>query len=95
MEAILQPCYDNTHGSDRHHLVLKQAQADTEEEQTTSMVGMQQQGTWTQWESVLDNKISWTNIWQGDPNSSNSWSKLFMMSYLAQEISMSGAGVIL
>lgn len=31
------------------------------------MVDMRQQEAWTRWESALDRKISWTDIWQAEP----------------------------
>ncbi|KAI2660206.1 Sterol 3-beta-glucosyltransferase [Labeo rohita] len=31
------------------------------------MVGMRQQGAWTQWELAMDRKISWTELWKAEP----------------------------
>ncbi|CAM4660354.1 unnamed protein product [Leuciscus chuanchicus] len=44
--------------------------AGAEEERTCRMVGMQEQGAWTRWEGTLE-KISWTEIWQADPQQIN------------------------
>lgn len=38
-----------------------------EEQWTSRMVGMQQQGAWMRWEKVLDRKVSWAKIWQTEP----------------------------
>lgn len=67
MGAIPQPRYDEVHGKVRQQLVLDKVQAGFEEERTSRMVGMRQQGPWTRCEGELEMKISWTDIWQPEP----------------------------
>ncbi|XP_054628013.1 uncharacterized protein LOC129179159 [Dunckerocampus dactyliophorus] len=65
--AIPQPCYEKAHGKDKRELVLKEVRAGVEEERTSRMVGMQQQGAWTKWEGVLERKVTWSEIWKAEP----------------------------
>ena len=65
--AFPQPRYENAHGKDKRQLVLKEVRAGVEEERTSRMVGMQQQGAWTRWEGALERKVSWPEIWRAEP----------------------------
>lgn len=42
-------------------------QAGVEEEWTSRMVAMQQQGTRTRWEGALERKVTWSEIWEAEP----------------------------
>ncbi|XP_075904972.1 uncharacterized protein LOC142903304 [Nelusetta ayraudi] len=65
--AFPQPCYEKAHGKDKRQLVLREVRAGVEEERTSRMVAMQQQGAWTRWEDALERKVTWSEICQADP----------------------------
>ncbi|XP_061571176.1 uncharacterized protein LOC133424524 [Cololabis saira] len=65
--AIPQPRYEKVRGKDKRQLVLKEVRAGVEEERTSRMVGMQQQGAWTRWEGALERKVTWSEFRQAEP----------------------------
>lgn len=38
-----------------------------EEERCTRAVGLRQQGAWTRWEQAMVRKVTWTELWQAEP----------------------------
>lgn len=76
--------YDKAHDSDRHHVVLEEVRAGVKEEQTTRMLWMRQKKTWTVWEDVV-----------GETLANQVHGPSCLWSYLAQQISMWWARVIL
>ncbi|XP_061896860.1 uncharacterized protein LOC133645950 [Entelurus aequoreus] len=65
--AFPQPHYEKARGKDKRQLVLKEVRAEVEEEQTSRMVGMQQQGGWTRWEGALERRVTWSEIRLAEP----------------------------
>ena len=65
--AIPQPRYGKAQGRDRRQLVLEEVHAGIEEERTSRMVGMRQQGAWTRWESAMEKKVTWNELWHAEP----------------------------
>lgn len=57
---------DKAQGKERQRLIQEEVRAGVEEERTSRMVGMGQQGAWTRWENVLQRKVTWSNIWKAD-----------------------------
>ncbi|XP_077380867.1 uncharacterized protein LOC144020874 [Festucalex cinctus] len=53
-------------GKERHQLLQEEVRAGVEEERVSRAVGLRQQGAWTRWESVLQRKVTWSNIMQAD-----------------------------
>ena len=61
------PCYDKAQGKDKRLLIQDEVRASVEEQRTSRMIGMQQQGAWTRWEQVVERKVSWTELWKAEP----------------------------
>lgn len=59
--------YNNLKGKERWDLVQKEVRARVEEQCTSWMVGLRQQGTWTRWEGAMKRKISWAELWKAEP----------------------------
>lgn len=57
LEAFPQPSYEKVHGKDKCQLVLKEVRARVEEQQTSKMVGKQQQEALMKWGGG-DRKVS-------------------------------------
>lgn len=53
-------------GKERQHLVQEDVRPGVEEVRASRMVGVGQQGAWTKWATVLQRKITWSNIWKAD-----------------------------
>ena len=52
-------------GKQRRNLIQEEVRASVEEKRS-KMVGLCQQGAWTQWENFVKRKISWSDIWHAD-----------------------------
>lgn len=61
------PHYDKAERKDRRALLQEQVRAAVEEEQGSTMVGMWQQGAWTQWEQAVERKVTWTELLKAEP----------------------------
>jgi len=62
------PHYNKATRKDRRVLVQDEVQASLEEQRSSRMVGMQQQGAWTRWEQAVECKVSWAELWKSEPH---------------------------
>ncbi|XP_058485986.1 uncharacterized protein LOC131459868 [Solea solea] len=66
--SSMTPRYDKVKGKDRRALIQEEVRASVEEERSSRMVGMRQQGAWMRWEQAVERKISWVELWKAEPH---------------------------
>ncbi|XP_034552669.1 LOW QUALITY PROTEIN: uncharacterized protein LOC117822130 [Notolabrus celidotus] len=62
------PRYNKAQGKDKRSLIQEEVRAAVEDQRTSRMVGMRQQGAWTRWEQAVERKVSWTKLWKAEPH---------------------------
>ncbi|XP_076860736.1 uncharacterized protein LOC143513938 [Brachyhypopomus gauderio] len=65
--SFTRPCYGKAQGKERRQMIQSEIRAGVEEERRSRMVGMRQQGAWTNWENASARKITWTELWKLEP----------------------------
>lgn len=63
--------YESASGRERQRLVQEEVRASVEEERTGRAVTMRQQGAWTKWEQAMEQRVTWKDIWQWNPQRVN------------------------
>ncbi len=59
--------HDSASGKERQRLVQEEVRASVDEERTSRAVAMRQQGAWMNWEQVMEQSVTWKDIWKWNP----------------------------
>ena len=57
---------DKIAGKEKQRLLQGEIRKGEEENRMRKMVGLRQQGAWTRWESMVNRKIKWSDLWLND-----------------------------
>ena len=55
-------------GKEKRRQIQEEVRAAVEEERSSRAAGLRQQGAWTRWEQAMDQKVTWTDLWQAEPH---------------------------
>ena len=68
LRAVPTPRYRERKGKEKRRQIQEEVRAAVEEGRSSRAVGLKQQGAWTRWKQAMDRKVTWTDLWQGEPH---------------------------